>query len=296
MSFAGRPPVSNSRPPRVARPATLRLATVIAAVAALIGLSSYLRIRARAEAEVAQGEWELQLDRVPAWFPDDFRGELVRLTEIPRSVSLRSSNWHQNLRERLEANPWVERITDLRRDDNGVRFRADFVRPVVGVQVRGGFLLCDSAGRAIDVQPGAGLDSRWKVPAYRPEGGLREPPAGGTPVAAGLLAEWEARELFGLLDVLWGAGIYERWADALVRLSTRVTAEGDCLWNLEANRGPRIDWGRAPGSDRVPELPVERKLEHLRRTLRFLDELSEVPEVRLWEAAGPLVGVDAGRP
>lgn len=270
---------------------TWTTAFVLASVAALVGLSAYLRISARSETEIARGEWELQFDQIPAWFPPRFEGALRELAQVPRRVSLQSSSWYSRLSQELEANPWIARVTHMEREGAGVRFRADFVRPVVAVQVRGGFLLCDSQGRGIDVQPGAGVDPTWQVPTYRPEGGLHAAPPYGSPLDGTILAKWEARELFGLLTVLWDGGIYERWAADLVRLNTRNTSEGDRLWLLVPRRGPRLDWGRSPASDRVPELSVERKLQHLQRTLRHFGELSEVPEVRLWEPAGPLVGV-----
>lgn len=268
----------------------LRFGAILVVVALVVGLSAYLKHRYEEDTTTAVGDWELQLDRIPQWIPGDFEGQLVALTEIPQRVSLRSSHWRRRVHEELENNPWIARVDHLEREGEGIRFRAEFVRPVVGIQARGGYLLCDSKGKVIDFQPGLNLESAWRVPEYRPERGPLDPREDLV-----LLSETEFEELFSLLEVLWQGGIYERWASVLQRINTRTNPEQDRFWLLEVDRGPNLDWGRAPASRRVIALDANRKLDHLNRTLRYLSELKDVPEIRLWEPGGPLVGVAAGK-
>lgn len=254
-------------------------------VAIILGGSHLLRQGVEEDRSRAAGEWELHLDAVPTWIPAGFKGHLQELATIPRTVSLRSSYWRPRIVEALEENPWIERVERLDKEADGVRFEARFVRPVVGVQAQGGFLLCDSRGQVVDFAPGRDLSPSWRVPAYRSETGvlprLESGAALGTP---------EFEQLFGLLQILWDGGIYERWASVLRRLTTRPRPDGDRFWILEAHQGPQLDWGRAPGNPRLAALPIERKLEHLERTLRQIDRLGDVPEVRLWDPHGPTIG------
>lgn len=247
-------------------------------------LARGLRQHAEGQAQAVAGDWRVVLDGAPAWIPPGFEGQLADLALLPRQSSLVGSAWRDRLRESLAAHPWVRSVHRVDRDGPRIRFTADLARPVVGIRSVEGFLLCDSGGRVIDHQPGERLHEAWRIPSYRPE-------AGPLPVlrSGSLLVGPEYDELFDLLEVLWGASIYARYADLLPRLFTRSSATGDRFWWLVLEAGPDLDWGRAPG--RVDGIDAQRKVDHLLRVLKVRHALGEVPSVRLWEGFGPLVGV-----
>lgn len=269
------------------------LVPVLLGVGALffLGLAIYLGDRHESDMSRAQGDWELEFASLPGWFPEGFVGQLGQLRDIPQGVPLHGSHWRDQVHAAIEANPWVAEVEWIRRNDDEISFQAKFVRPVVAIEGAEGFHLCDSRGGIIDTQHGDRLSPTWRVPTYRPESGVLQLE---TLAALGELRVrgQEYDELLSLLEVLWDAGVYGRWSDVLSRISTQREDGRDRLWILEAHDGPDLDWGRAPGSPGVVALSDAKKIEHLRRTLRHLRELRDVPRVRLWDAAGPLVGVE----
>ncbi|MEM7166348.1 MAG: hypothetical protein AAF581_12850 [Planctomycetota bacterium] len=259
---------------------------ILVLLLSFVGFSIYLQERHEEGVSRARGDWELSFASLPGWFPEGFVGQLAALRDIPRGVPLHGSHWRDQVQAAIASNPWVAEVEWIRRTGDEISFQAKFVRPVVAVEGRQGFYLCDSRGGVIDLQRGDELSSRWRVPTYRPERGLLEEATLGEP-----LGSLEFDELLRLVNVLWDAGIYGRWADQLARLSTRREGGQDRLWVLEVEDGPDLDWGRAPGSQGVVALSDDKKIAHLHRTLRYLPELRDVPQVRLWDATGPLVGV-----
>ena len=143
------------------RAVAVRGAVLLLVVALLLFAAQGIRSRVEQRIAESDGPWELCLLEFPAWIPPDFRGELAGLDHLPETVALRTPRWREELRGRLESNPWVARVRSLERDGGQIHYELDLVRPVIGVRSEDGFLLVDSSGRVIDGVLGAVLDPSW---------------------------------------------------------------------------------------------------------------------------------------
>ena len=236
-------------------------------------------IRFRVEQRIAEsdGSWELRPLEFPGWIPPDFRGELAGLDHLPETVALRTPRWREELRTRLESNPWVAQVRSLERDGGRIHYELDLVRPVVGVRSEDGFLLVDSSGCVIDGVLGSLLDPCWGIPEYHPGGGP------GPHLAAGeRLGGEEIRQLLGLVERLARAHIFDRWPGVIREVYAHHGRDVDLFWVLYLEQGTRVEWGRAPGSRLAAAQSTEAKVRNLVETLRYWRDLDGAGVVEIF--------------
>jgi hypothetical protein len=244
------------------------LGLLLAALALVIASLGMERRVARSLAET-EGRWRFDGSTLPEWFPVGFTGSLAEIARLPESLPLRSATWRERLAATLERNPWIERVDEVSRSDEGIEFTARFLRPVVAVRSADGYLLFDSAGRAIDLQPGRELDPVWGVPECILE--ERELPALGP---GELLEDPTFVECLSLVRVLWESRTLERHPGEIPALDAYTDGEAPgLLWRLHTRSGVALYWGRAPASEQVSARPVEEKVATLEEVLRLGDRI-----------------------
>ncbi len=280
----GSAPRSAEDDPSGWRRAGVRVGLIFLVVGGLSALSLWARARVDTDLGIEGAQWSLLLDRLPTWFPNTFRGELAALNGLPEEVSLRPPYWRERLRERIEANPWIDQVKELRRRNGQIYFRASFVRPVVAVHADGGFLLVSSRGRVVDFQEGPYLREAWRLPEYLGELGPLEWLPPGEQLRGSSYAE-----LMALLEVLWGAHIFDRWSGVVREIASEPRGEGDRLWVLRLAHGTELVWGRAPNSRFLSPLDDPTKLANLEEVLRNSSQLGRTQRIELWSDARPLV-------
>lgn len=258
-------PARGTAPARPAARALLLFLVAISLVIASIGMER----RVARTLAATEGRWRFDGSTLPEWFPAGFIGALAEIDRLPETLPLRSATWRERVATALERNPWIERVEAVTRDPYGIGFSARFVRPVIAVRAEDGYLLLDSTGRVIDVQPGRELHPSWGVP----ECILDERDLG--PLAPGMVLEDPTfEEGLSLVRALWESRTLERYPGAIPALDAYTEADTPgLLWRLHTTIGVALYWGRAPASDRVSARSVEEKVVTLEEVLRHGDRI-----------------------
>ncbi len=245
-----------------------------------------LAVRSRVDERIVRDAqaWRLWLNDLPVWFPKDYRGELRSLDRLPEEVSLRPPAWRERLIAAVEANPWIERVHELDRNGQEVRFEAAFLRPVGGISAAQGFLLLSSDGTTIDFQEGVQLNESWRIPRYVSSVGPLPKLTPGQRIHG-----QEVRELTALAKLLMEERIFDRWPNAVRELVCEQQNDGSFLWMLLLDQGSEVEWGRSPGSSRPSPTGVAVRLANLRQVLEKRDRLTLARTVNVWSDTQPLV-------
>ena len=247
----------------------------------------------RAEVErritVTNGPWEFDPFALPEWMPEGFGGELVALERLPSEIPLRDPAWRETLWKSMESNPWIDRVESITGHGDRISFVATFVRPVVGVRTKDGFLLVGSNGRVIDRVWGDALDRSWGIPEYLPERGPSSRRLPGESVWTDDEEKVEFTQLFAMLQAIGAEGVFDRWPFALRDVYNTHKRDRDRFWILRLAHGTEVEWGRSPASEFPQARPTETKVESLVETLRIWRNLGDAERVELWVADEPLI-------
>ena len=260
------------------------IVTLVVLVLGIAVISSRMESRVEESLRITEGEWQLESSNFPAWIPPHFSGTLAELGVLPAQVPLRSANWRRRVARALEENPWIEQVEQVDRSAEGITFRARFLRPVLAVRARDGYLLLDSVGRVIDTEPARELDVAWNLPLLLPSRGDLPPLAPGTRVL-----DDEVLECLSLVSTLWRAGVPQRFPGELTLVESYTPAGvPGLLWRFHDRFGTQLRWGRAPSSPYAAVLPTPERLENLIEVLSVGEERRTMRAVELFEVV-PLI-------
>jgi hypothetical protein len=246
-----------------------RALSLLLAAIVLVVASIAMERRVARNLAATEGTWRFDGASLPAWFPAGFSGALAEIDRLPEELPLRTASWRDRLAHALERNPWIERVEDVSREPEGIRFTARFLRPVVAVRAEEGYLLVDSTGRVIDLQPGRELLPSWGVPECIVDGGDLPALAAGT-----RLEDPRFVEGLSLVRILWESRVLERFPGAIVALDSYTDEQTPgLLWRLHTEVGVFLYWGRAPASPHVSARPEEERIAALEEVLRLGDRI-----------------------
>lgn len=193
--------------------------------------------------------------------------------ELPGSDT-RSTSLDDELVGRIAAalhrNPWIRRVERVERVyPNHIKVRYEFRQPALSVKTRQGYVLLD---RDLVRLPGLYPTLPEKVRTLTVEGIREAPPEPGRVWAGSAL-----RPAVELALICSQNELLRRIDIASVDCSR---ASGPVL--LKTRTGCVIHWGRAPSDSGPDELPVARKLHHLRRVLAYYPNLEDLDSVRIF--------------
>ncbi len=265
---------------------SIRALLLLVGALLVVGGSMAMEQRVSRKLAATEGDWQFVTSALPQWFPAGFTGCLADLDRIPNQVPLRSATWRRRIAAALRSNPWIENVSRVERAVDGIAFEAQFLRPAVAVRADGGYLLIDSEGCVIDLQPGPELLPSWGVPEYIPGG--REFPrlASGT-----RLDDPEFEECLSLVRVLWESRTLDRFPGEILALDAyTMTDTPGLLWRMHSRTGVALYWGRAPASTHVSLRPAEEKIRSLQEVLRLGDRIRGAGGITLHGAEPMVVG------
>jgi hypothetical protein len=209
---------------------------------------------ARAHAALgSQAPLTVNFIHAPQWVTTNasLHGRLVQTAAAPITADPLAHDDLVASRESLLASGWFEDVAQVRRAaPDLLEIHASFARPYALVRDHEGDHLVDHTGRLLPLKFPVGSNARSKVilgTRYaRPER-LREP--------------WEGADLAAALAVLQ---LIESkpWLDQVAAVDVSDFLDHDRI-KLLTTRGSTIIWGRAPGDERVGEVPAAQKLAYL---------------------------------
>ena len=237
---------------------------VVALAAAGVGLWmtvwDQVRDRVLARPEYRIDSSAIELTPPPPWIHADIKGEVIRSGSLDHALSLVDDAVTVRIAQAFSLHPWVAKVTRVSKSYPArVEVEAVYRRPAAMVAVSGGLLPVDGDGvllpsddfspaeaerypRLMDIKtvPLGPQGSRW--------GDARV--TGGARLAAVLGDDWQRFHLKMIVPVVPAAGI--RSGD-------------DILYELVTERGTRVTWWHAPGSERPCDARANEKLALLRQ-------------------------------
>ncbi len=263
------------------------LVVLISVVAlAIVASSLWMEGRVAERLQITEGEWGFDARALPSWIPPSFEGALASIERVPEDVPLRSANWRRRVAIALKANPWVESVQSVDRNEGGVTFSARILRPVVAVRASGGFLLLDSTARVIDTALGRDLDPAWQIPVYLPQRSDIPLLESGT-----LLTASEFDECLAIVMELWNVRIPERYPGQLPSLESYSDGRSPgLLWRFHTLHGVHLYWGRSPSSKQVSLQSAHQKIRNLEEVLERGDSIRGAGGISLYHDEPTVVG------
>lgn len=259
--------VSPSSPPSwvkaVFRPAYLaKLALLVGVITLLPYLIQRLpSLASRTEYRLATK----QLRLIPAPespVPDNLLEQVRQQNKLPRELSLLDEKLAASLAEAFASHPWIEKVISVRKSyPTNVTVEVKYREPVGMVQVKGGRFPIDASG--VVLPPGdfttADLKHYPTIKGLTLSGSIRPGMAWKDPT---LLA---AARLSKLLAPQWS----ELHLESII-VPVRSESKPDpskIVFELRADGGSKIIWGRAPGTEHPGELTTAQKIGRLEKYL-----------------------------
>ncbi|MFG0317484.1 MAG: cell division protein FtsQ/DivIB [Planctomycetota bacterium JB042] len=271
-----------------------KVVTPVARVAAGLVVLASLGLVAARLAEVGRNDVrflvvpsQLVAERLPRWMPATVRDVIHERVSDLAPLSIFDGRFAERLAEGLRsATPWIEEVREVERlYPNRARVELVLREPVASVDVGDRRVVLDRRGVVLHEESRV-APTRFELPVYPVLGAeaTAAPRVGEAfPDPEVVAASLAAGELLSIGEP-WASTVREIAPTALeVRCSIRgsVAAPGEV--HVRTGSGVLVEWGRARASSRhgEDELPIERKVRHLRRILRNYPGLRGLEEVRL---------------
>lgn len=214
----------------------------------------YVHHMDRFEARLA----DMKHDPPPYWIRDRFLDEVKTLGGLPDRFCVLDGHTVRRLVEALRLHPWVRHVQWVRaRHPNRLEAKVEYRWPVALVQVRGGGTLVDRHGVVLRAERDFPLAERAKCfwitgvtmpPPSTPGRTWDDPGVQAACELAQVLRACKDRLALTVIDVANHQGRRDLRDSEIV------------LWT--SNR-TRVNWGRAPNTDKPGEVPVQEKLARL---------------------------------
>lgn len=259
---------SKAAPPpllyRVFQPGTLMLLACAAGSAVLTPwlLRQLPDLKSRPEYRVPFAEIELSPAPSGA-VPNDLIRQVQRQREFPEEVSILDRTLAKRLAAAFREHPWIDAVREVRMTNPPrIVINVSYRRPVALISAKTGFYPIDPEGVLLPPTDFTPKDAE-RYPVVK---NIRSIPAGPAGVSWGDPVVFASARLADTLRNDWP----ELKLTAIIapKPSKAETDPADLLFDLAAQGGSKIVWGRAPGSGHPGELSAAQKIGRLHKYLR----------------------------
>jgi hypothetical protein len=264
----------------LAAPSSLKAGGLAAAVATAFGLAVWGAFEAKRRVEADPrfyfDSWSVELGDLPRWVTPEIKNDLLAAVEPHGShgarLGLVSADAAEAVRGTIGRSPWVRAVTDLElvyptaERPGKIRAALTLREPVALVEIGCDCYLTDFDGLRLGEPYDAEAQAWFGVPRIVGVRAGYKVPRPGEP--------WRQRDVvhgIAVARILWRERIQlefpHRRIDAIdvSNVDGRVDRRAS---EVDLISGGRVfEWGRAPYSSGAQVLPLERKLENLRRVL-----------------------------
>jgi hypothetical protein len=210
--------------------------------------------------EYALAPHQIQITPPPPWIRTDIKTEALRAVSLQAPLSIVDERLAERMAKMFTLHPWVahvERVT--KHYPSHVTVDLVYRRPAAMVEVPGGLFPVDDQAVLLPSDDFSTADAR----RYPRIAGIGSRPLGpvGTPWGDPTVQDC-VKIALALADV---------WHDLRLHSIRRATTAGSeapappSNFELTTENGTVIPWGRAPGSESPPEMPVSEKLARLKK-------------------------------
>ncbi len=195
--------------------------------------------------------------------PADLLGQIQRKRDFPERVSILDESLPKRIAAAVREHPWIETVREVRMTfPPKIVVDVKFRRPVALVSAKNGYYPIDPEGVLLPPADFTAQDTQ-RFPVVK---NIRSVPAGPAGEAWGDPVVFAAARLADTLLADWS----ELQLEAIVAPKPKKADvdPADLIFELAAQGGSKIIWGRAPGSGHPGELSAAQKIGRMHKYLR----------------------------